>query len=156
MRSDTGILKEKLKRWTLILGVFQVTMGCIIGLIPPSAVEWFRGIVMAHIEFTANGILMIVFAFLVKELSLKPRLLKVWFWALQIGTWTNGTAGVVAAITGSSSKLLPTLSEKFPPPYGMDNVMVTNLLHICGVSIIATLLLTLYGLLRSKAPTEGE
>jgi len=43
MRSDTGILKEKLKRWTLILGVFQVTVGCIIGLIPPTAVEWFRG-----------------------------------------------------------------------------------------------------------------
>jgi len=155
MRSDTGILKDKLKRWTLILGVFQITIGCIIGLIPPAAVEWFRGIVMAHLEFIANGILMIIFAFIVQELSLKPRLLKVWFWTLQIGTWTNGTAGVVAAISGSSSKLLPTLSEKFPPPYGMDNVMVTNLLHICGVAIIAMLLLTLYGLLRFKAPDRG-
>ncbi|RTR33679.1 hypothetical protein [Shewanella atlantica] len=76
-------------------------------------------------------------------------------WALQIGTWANGTAGIVAAISGSSSKLLPTLSEKFPPPYGMDNLLVTNLLHLCGVAIIATLLLTLYGLLHSKDPAEG-
>jgi len=98
---------------------------------------------------------MIIFAFLVKELSLKPRLLKVWFWALQIGTWANGTAGIDAVISGSSSKLLPTLSEKFPPAYGMDNLLVTNLLHICGVAIIATLLLTLYGLLHSKDPAEG-
>ena len=43
-----------------------------VGFIPPSAVAWFRGIVLAHIEFTANGILMVAFGFLVKELRLSP------------------------------------------------------------------------------------
>src|SRR5712691_12967796 len=96
MTTDSDILKSNLKRWTLVLGVLQITVGCIVGFIPPSAVAWFRGVVMAHIEFTANGVLMVVFGFLVKELRLSPAALKVWFATLQIGTWTNGAAGLVA------------------------------------------------------------
>lgn len=76
---ETESLKANLKRWTLILGVLQITVGCAVGFIPPSAVEWFRGIVMAHIEFTANGVLMVAFGFLVAHLALRPALLWAWF-----------------------------------------------------------------------------
>ena len=151
MSTDIDRLKATLKRWTLIFGVLQVTVGCVVGFIPPSAVAWFRGIVMAHIEFTANGVLMIAFAFLIKELRLGPTALKVWFALLQIGTWTNGAAGVAAAFSGASSQLMPTINEKFPPPHGTDSPLVTGSLQLCGVTIMAALLLTLYGLLRSKA-----
>ena len=118
-----------------------------IGFIPPSAVEWFRGIVMAHIEFTANGILMVAFGFLISELHINALGLKVWFATLQIGTWANGTAGVAAAFIGASSKLMPTINEKFPPPHGTDNPIVSGSLLLCGVTIIISLLITLYGLL---------
>src|SRR5260221_14513860 len=97
MTTDIDSLKANLRRWTLILGVLQITVGCIVGFIPPSAVAWFRGIVMAHIEFTANGVLMIAVGFLATELALNRTALKVWFATLQIGTWTNGAAGVVPA-----------------------------------------------------------
>jgi hypothetical protein len=153
MKTDIGILKGKMKRWTLILGVLQITVGCMVGFIPPSAVAWFRGIVMAHIEFTANGVLMVAFGFLVRELCLSPAALKVWFATLQIGTWTNGAAGVAAAFIGASSKLMPTINEKFPPPHGTDNPIVSGSLKLCGVTIMVALLLTLYGLSRSKTPT---
>ena len=115
-KTNTDALKECFRRWTLILGVLQITVGCIIGFIPPTAVEWFRGIVMAHIEFTANGVLMVAFAFLVKELNLGPAALRVWFVTLQLGTWLNGTAGVIGAFIGYSSKLMSTINEKFPAP----------------------------------------
>jgi hypothetical protein len=151
MASDIESLKANLRRWTLLLGVLQITVGCMLGFIPPSAVAWFRGIVMAHIEFTANGVLMVAFGFLVKELRLSPSALKVWFATLQIGTWTNGAAGVAAAFIGASSKLMPTINEKFPPPHGTDNPIVSGSLQLCGVTILAALLLTLYGLLRSRA-----
>jgi uncharacterized membrane protein HdeD (DUF308 family) len=72
MATDIDGLKESLKRWTLVLGVLQITVGCIVGFIPPSAVAWFRGIVMAHIEFTANGVLMVAFGLLVRQLRLGP------------------------------------------------------------------------------------
>ena len=150
MATDIDSLKAFLRRWTLILGVLQITVGCVIGFIPPSAVAWFRGIVMAHVELTANGILMVAFGFLVGELRLSPVALKVWFATLQIGTWTNGAAGVAAGFIGASSKLMPTLNEKFPPPHGTDNPIVSGSLQVCGVTIMAALLLTLYGLLRSK------
>jgi hypothetical protein len=150
MASDPESLKANIKRWTLFLGVLQITVGCAVGFIPPAAVEWFRGIVMAHIEFTANGVLMVAFGFLVGQLALRPALLWLWFATLQIGTWTNGAAGVAAAFLGSTSRLMPTLNEKFPPPNGVDNPLVSGLLQLCGVTIMVALLITLYGLLRSK------
>ena len=151
MANGIDNLKANLRRWTLLLGVLQITVGCMVGFISPSAVAWFRGIVMAHIEFTANGVLMIALGFLVKELRLNPTALRVWFATLQVGTWTNGGAGLAAAFIGSSSKLMPTLNEKFPPPHGVDSPVVTNLLQLCGVTIMVALLLTIYGLFRSKA-----
>ena len=154
MKTDIGILKGKIKRWTLILGVLQITVGCMVGFIPPSAVAWFRGIVMAHIEFTANGVLMVAFGLLASELHLSPTAWKVWFATLQIGTWTNGAAGLAGAFMGASSKLMPTINEKFPPPQGTDNAVVSGSLQVCGVTIMVALLLTLYGLLRSK--TSGR
>jgi len=148
--TDIDSLKAGLRRWTLILGVLQITVGCVVGFIPPPAVAWFRGIVMAHIEFTANGVLMVAFGFLVTELRLSPTALKVWFATLQIGTWANGAAGLVAGFIGASSKLMPTINEKFPPPQGTDNPLVSGSLLLCGVTILVALLLTLYGLLRSR------
>lgn len=148
MTADLDTLKSTLRRWTIFLGVLQITVGCVVGFIPPPAVAWFRGIVMAHIEFTANGVLMIVLGLLVREMRLGPLALKAWFVTLIIGTWTNGTAGVIAAFTGSTSKLMPTLTEKFPPPQGDNHPLVTATLMVCGVTILIALALTLVGLWR--------
>ena len=148
MNVEPKMIKDNLKRWTLALGVLQITVGCVIGFLPPSAVAWFRGIVMAHLEFTANGVMMVVFGFLVPELRLSSRALKIWFALLQLGTWTNGAAGVAAAFLGSSSSLMPTINEKFPPPNGTNHPLVSGSLQICGITIMAALLMTLYGLVR--------
>jgi hypothetical protein len=150
MAGDIKSLKAHLKRWTLLLGVLQITVGCTVGFIPPTAVPWFRGIVMAHIEFTANGVLMVVLGLLVGYIRLPSLVFKIWFATLQIGTWTNGAAGLAAAFIGATSKLMPTLNEKFPPPRGTEDPIVTGLLTLCGVTIMLALLLTLYGMLRSK------
>ena len=139
-------LQERLGRWTLILGVCQITVGCLVGFIPPSAVPWFRGIVMSHIEYTANGVLMIAFGFLLKEMRLGTTALWAWFASLQIGTWTNGTAGLVGGLLGYSSALMPTINEKFPAPHGLDHPAVSGLLQLCGVTMMVALFLTLYGL----------
>jgi hypothetical protein len=150
MTDEMDGLRMSIRRWTLVLGVLQVTVGCTVGFIPPSAVQWFRGIVMSHIEYTANGVLMIAFGFLVNELKLQRFALMAWFALLQIGTWTNGTAGLVGAFIGSSSFLMPTLNEKFPPPNGLDHPVVSGLLQVCGATMMAALALTIYGLLRPK------
>jgi hypothetical protein len=143
-------LKTTLQRWTLFLGVLQVTVGCAIGFIPPTAVPWFRGLVMAHIEFTANGVLMIALGLLALRLELGATGLKAWFVTLQLGTWCNGGAGLVGAVIGYSSRLMPTLNATFPAPNGPDHPAVTGLLLLCGVTIMMALVLTLAGLLRKK------
>jgi len=143
-------VKARLRRWTLILGVLQVMFGCIVGFIPPTAVPWFRGIVMAHIEFTANGVLVIVLGFLLSEIELGATALWVWFATVQIGTWTNGGAGLVGAFIGYSSKLMPTINEKFPAPNGLDHPVPTGLLMTCGITVLIALGLTVTGLLRKR------
>jgi hypothetical protein len=145
------LLKESLRRWAILLGVLQITVGCVVGFIPPPAVQWFRGIVMAHIEFTANGVLMVVLGLLVRELTLGPTALKGWFATLQLGTWCNGAAGLIGAFIGYSSKLMPTLNQKFPPPNGPDHPIPTASLLICGITIMVCLILTIVGLVRRKS-----
>jgi hypothetical protein len=143
-------LQSDIRRWTLLLGVLQITFGCVVGFIPPTAVQWFRGIVMSHIEYTANGVLMVAFGFLVAELKLGRKGLIAWFATLQLGTWTNGTAGLLGAFVGSSSMLMHTLNEKFPPPHGANHAGVTGLLQLCGVTMMVALVLTIVGLLKRK------
>ena len=150
MSTEFESLKEQLRRWVLVVGVAQVLFGCAVGFIPPTAVQWFRGIVMAHIEFTANGVLMIVIGLLARELRLGAGALRVWFWTLLIGTWTNGAAGLVGAFAGQSSPLMPTINQNFPPPGGAANQVVTGLLLVCGVTIVIALVLTLAGLARTE------
>jgi hypothetical protein len=141
-------LQSKLRRWTIFLGVLQILVGCLVGFIPPTAVQWFRGIVTAHLEFTANGVLMIALGLLVGELRLGALGLRAWFVTLQIGTWANGGAGLVGGLIGYSSRLAPTVNEKFPAPRGLDHPAVTGLFMLCGVTIVTALGVTLYGLLR--------
>jgi len=45
---------------------------------------------------------------------------------------------------------MSTLNEKFPPPHGTDNLLVSGTLMVCGVTILLALVLTLYGLLRAR------
>jgi hypothetical protein len=155
MSEPLELLQERLRRWVLIIGVAQVLFGCFVGFIPPAAVAWFRGIVMAHVEFTANGVLMIAIGLLARELRLGAGALRVWFWALVIGTWTNGAAGIVGAFAGQSSRMMPTLNQAFPAPGGLDSPLVTGLLVVCGVTIVTALVLSLVGLIRATSRSTG-
>ncbi len=150
MAADIETFNLRLRRWVLIIGILQVLFGCLVGLVPPTAVPWFRGIVMAHIEFTSNGVLMTVMGLLASELHLPRLLLHLWLWTLLIGTWANGSSGVVAGFTGRSTMLLPTANQGFPPPHGVDNPFATALLLVSGFAIVVALLLTLAGLIRSR------
>jgi len=156
MSGDVETLKADLGRWAILLGVAQVTVGCIVGFTPPTAVSWFRGIVMAHIEFAMNGILMIVLGLLTARLRLGRAALWTWFATLQAGTWMNGAAGLAAAFLGATSPLMTTLNEKFPPPHGTSHPLVTGSLQICGITIMIALLLTLYGLRPSRQPARAS
>jgi hypothetical protein len=149
MNTEVDSLREQLRRWVLLIGVAQVLFGSLVGFILPTAVPWFRGIVMAHIEFTANGVLMTVVGLLARELHLSAGAWRIWFWTLIIGTWTNGGAGLVGAFAGQSSQLMPTLNRTFPAPGGAASPVVTGLLYICGVTIVIALLLTVVGLART-------
>ena len=155
MTAELAGLRERLRRWTVFIGVAQILFGCLVGFVPPTAVPWFRGIVMAHIEFTANGVLMVALGLLAREMRLGAGALWAWFVTLLVGTWTNGAAGVVGAFAGQSSEFMPTINQSFPPPGGVQSAAVTNLLLVCGVTIVAALVLTLVGLARGwKAQPE--
>lgn len=147
MNNDITRLQTRLRHWTLVLGVAQITLGCLVGLIPPTAVPWFRGIVMAHIEFTVNGVLMVAFGYLVSDLRLRAGALRLWFVTLQLGTWSNGAAGLLGGVLGFSSVLMANINRQSPAPAGPDHWAVTGLLQLCALTILVALALTLWGLL---------
>lgn len=140
--------------FTLLLGVVQVIAGCVVGLIPPGAVAWYRGMVMAHIQFTANGVLLIVLGLLVHDMRLTPSQFRIWFLSTQAGTWLNGIAGLIAAFTGRSSSRMPNLNATNPPPNGMSTAVYASLLF-CGLFILVGLGLTLIGLLQGRKNALG-
>ncbi|MFZ5654437.1 MAG: hypothetical protein ACOY42_08570 [Pseudomonadota bacterium] len=150
MNHDPTRLRTRLRHWTLVLGVAQITLGCLVGLIPPAAVPWFRGIVMAHIEFTLNGVLLVAFGLLAADLRLRAAALRLWFVALQLGTWSNGAAGLMGGVLGVSSVLMPTINQRFPAPAGDDHWAVTGLLQLCAVTMLLALALTLWGLVAGR------
>ncbi|MDP3129318.1 MAG: hypothetical protein Q8M81_12545 [Sediminibacterium sp.] len=144
-------LSERIRFFTLLLGVIQVTMGCLVGLIPPDAVAWYRGLVMAHIQFTANGVLLVVLGFLLREMVLTPFQLRCWFISTQAGTWLNGIAGMIAAIIGQSSSQMPGLNKAYPPPTAGSSSLVYTTLVLCGLLILVGLGLTVWGLIKGRA-----
>lgn len=145
-----SILAERIRFLTLLLGVIQVTMGCLVGLIPPDAIAWYRGLVMAHIQFTANGVLLVVLGFLLREMVLSPLQLRLWFVSTQAGTWLNGVAGMIAAIIGQSSSQMPALNKAYPPPIAGSSALVYTTLVFCGLLILLGLGLTVWGLVRAR------
>lgn len=144
------VLVERLRFFTLLLGVIQVTIGCLVGLIPPDAVAWYRGLVMAHIQFTANGVLLVVLGFLLREMVLTPFQLRCWFVSTQAGTWLNGIAGMMAAIIGQSSSQMPALNKAYPPPTPGSSPLVYTTLVLCGLLMLVGLGLTVWGLVKAR------
>jgi hypothetical protein len=134
-------------------GVGQVLLGCFIGCIPPPAVQHYRSIVTAHIEFTANGVLLCVLGLLMPNLNLGrggKRFLEIMAY---LGTVLNGSAFIVTAFTGFGTSLGHTTHQTFPFPKGIEGPipnLVTGMLLGCGVTIIAALVTALVGLIAQK------
>jgi hypothetical protein len=147
---------ERIRFYTLLLGVIQVLMGCLVGLIPPDAIAWYRGLVMAHIQFTANGVLLVVLGLLLREMVLNRWQLGLWFFSTQAGTWLNGVAGLMAAFIGQSSSQMPALNKAYPPPQAGSNPIVFATLVACGLLILLGLVLTVLGLVRGRLGSKGR
>ncbi len=147
---ETKDLKARLRFWSLFLGVLQIAIGCAVAMVPPDAVPWSRGLVMAHLEYAANGVMMIALGLLLPELGLGQLGLKVWFGLLQVGTWLNGLAGILGAVSGHASKFLPLANAARPAPNGPDHPIVSVPLLIVGPTILACFVLTLVGLWKGR------
>jgi hypothetical protein len=150
---------DSVQQRLLILGLFQVLVGCIVGFIPPPAVLHFRAVVTAHIEFCVNGTLLAVIGLCVPRMNLSNFML----WLMQatavVGTFTNGGAFVISAFTGFGTKLGPTINEKFPPPKGIEggySDAITGILMVCGVCMLVCLSIAVVGLVRYRAPKEEK
>lgn len=134
----------------MVIGVFQVLLGCVCGLIPPPAVLHFRAMVTAHIEFCVNGTLLAVLGILTQYMTLSSPLFALLELTAYLGTFCNGGAFVISAFTGFGTKLGPTVNEKFPPPNGTEggySETITNTLLVCAVTVIISLVLSMIGLM---------
>ncbi len=133
----------------MIMGVFQVLIGCLVGFIPPPAVMHFRSIVAAHIGFCVNGTLLAVLGILTQYMSLSSTMFLILEFMANLGTFCNGSAFFISAFTGFGTKLAPITNEKFPFPNGIEggySDAMTACLMVCGVTIVTSLIISLIGL----------
>eukprot|EP01040_Poterioochromonas_malhamensis_P006775 gene6775-7301_t len=138
------------QRRFLIGGIGQVLLGCLIGLIPPHAVPHFRSLVTSHIEFTANGMLLSIFAIILPYLTLSSNILTLLELTAYLGTFCNGLAFVISGFTGYGTPLASTVHKLFPFPNGIEGPIsdiVTGCLGVCAITIIIALFLVLIGLI---------
>jgi hypothetical protein len=143
----------------LTLGMAQVLMGCITGMIPPSAVLHYRAIVTAHIEFCVNGTLLAVIGLLTPRMKLSSTMFRLMEVFAALGTFSNGGAFIISAFTGYGTKLSTITNEKFPPIKGTEggySDLITNILIMCTVTVIGACVIALIGLVRFKVPKEGK
>ena len=143
----------------MVLGVTQVLLGCVLGLIPPSAVQHFRSLITAHIEFCMNGMLLALIGFLYDHMTLGPFLAVLLDTTAIVGTFTNGGAFVLAAFTGASTILSPLINSSHPPPLGTDGYwshVITNSLVVCAIATILSLIISIIGLLRHDKEKEKK
>lgn len=142
----------------LIFGIGMVLFGCIIGLVPPPMVQHFRSLVTSHIEFTSNGMLLCIIAFCMPFLNYGSGMKKFIELNAYLGTFFNGFAFLISAVTGFGTALAPTVHEKFPFPHGITGFyseVVTGCLLLCAVTIILALALTFFGLIMAKTDNKA-
>ena len=140
---------ETTLRRMIFLGVVQILLGCIVGLIPPPAVLHFRSIVTSHIEFCVNGILLALLGLITNYMTLSDTMLVIMEISAYLGTFLNGTAFFVSALTGFGSPLAPNVHEKTPFPNGIEggySDLMTGMLMTCALFVILSLIIALIGL----------
>ena len=147
-------METTLKRM-ILLGVLQVLLGCIVGLIPPPAVLHFRSIVTSHIEFCVNGMLLTLLGLITNYMTLSDTMMVIMEISAYLGTFLNGTAFFVSAFTGFGSPLAPNIHEKSPFPKGTEggySDLMTGMLMTCAVFVICSLIIASIGLMHHKSP----
>ena len=126
MTTDIASLKANIKRWTLILAG-SPNHDRLYGRIHPA---FSRGVVSRYRDGA-------------------HRVHRQWRLDGGIRLPSQGTPAGSGGIEGMVRDAT-NWHWKFPPPGGTDNPIASGSLKLCGVTMMVALLLTLYGLLRSK------
>lgn len=139
--------KSNLKKYQsnklIFLGVLLFLLGLIVGLIVPILANPRMG-VSSHIEGVLNGMFLIILALIWHKIDLSDRWLKITFWLLVYGTFTNFLGILVAAIF-NGGKMLGIMANGQEGSPIVEGVITFSLisLSIAMIVVCATILIGL-------------
>ena len=126
------------------LGIVLFLLALLVGLVVPRfAVP--RLALSAHLLGIMQGIFLVVLGFLWPKLALMPALSRVGFWLAVYGCFAAWTANVLASLWGAGNSMLPIAAGQARGSLLQERIIAIGL-RTAAVSLIALLILTLWGL----------
>lgn len=136
------------KRRILWHGMFLFLLGLFTGFAETHFSNPRMGLV-SHLEGVMNGTFLIALGAAWGEVKLSPMLSATTFWVALYGTYSNWAATGLAAILGTGALSPITAPGRMGLPW-QENLVTFGLMS-CGLAIIATAILVLWGLRRGAA-----
>jgi hypothetical protein len=124
--------------------------------IPGSTAAYPRALLTAHLELTQNGMLQAIMGIATLYMDLSAPVLAAYEVLTAIGTWANGLAFVAAAFDSKVSPGCPFMIAAFPPAVITEKSLNHNILTVCVMNMLSSLVLGLYGLRKRIWPGNGK
>ena len=124
-------------------GMFLFLLGLVTGFAETSFANMRMG-VAAHLEGVMNGIFLLALGAAWPAVKLKPGANAAAFWLAMVGTYGNWLFTTLAAVWNTAA-LSPTLGPAHPAQPWQEHTVTIGFLAV-GLAILATALLTLWGL----------
>jgi (hydroxyamino)benzene mutase len=135
------------------LGVFLFLLALLTGLFVPNFRIPRLGL-SAHLLGISQGLFLMVAGLLWSKLQLSPTASRFGFWLASYGCFAAWTANLLGAIWGAGSSMLPMAAGGARGSAVQEGLIAVGL-RTAAVSLIAALLLMLWGLRHSRSARAG-
>lgn len=136
----------------IFLGFVLFLAGLIAGLFVQQMANP-RMALSAHLEGMMNGIFLVLLGLIWKRLILSAMLLRIAFWLVIYGTFSNLVAVLIAAMTGSG-KMMPIAGGK--EGTGITEGLISFLLLSLSLCMLAVCIIVLIGFYKYMKLPEHE
>ncbi len=142
MNESTSALRRAHR--LLQVGIFLFFLATLVGLAVPHFAVPRLGL-STHLLGIVQGIFLVVIGLLWPKLTLGPRTAHLLFWLLIYGCFAAFTANLLAGVWGAGNSMLPIAAGSARGTPLQEGIIVVSL-RSAAVSLIAALLMTLWGL----------
>lgn len=140
---------HRLLQWGMVLFL----LGLLTGFIIPVLANPRAGLT-SHLEGVMNGTFIVALGLVWTRLRLSDRMLRIGFWLVLFGSYTNWATTLAAGAWGAGGKLMPIAAGGYEGSRVQEALIATGLISL-SFAMIAALGLVLWGLRGGPRSAQG-